>query len=168
MAKGKYHKWLEKDGIFLLECWARDGLSDEQLAHNMKINVSTLYDYLKKYPKISEAIKKGKEVVDYEVENALLKRATGYEYEEVQQFMEEKNGTTTKKIIKTKKHVPADTGAAIFWLKNRKSDKWRDRQENTIVNKQECNTDDLSGLDFSKISGEELKKIEEIIKTIFG
>lgn len=83
MAKGKYDYWLGNEGLTLLEGWARDGLTDEQIAKNMNIAESTLYDWKKKYPEISEALKKGKEVVDRQVENALLKRALGYTYEEV-------------------------------------------------------------------------------------
>lgn len=82
MAKGKYQRWLDPDGLLLLEGWARDGLTDEQLAGKMGINPATLYDWKNKYPKISEALKKGKEVVDIQVENALLKRALGYDYQE--------------------------------------------------------------------------------------
>ena len=77
VAKGKYQEWLEPDGLLLLEGWARDGLTDEQLAEKMEISPSTLYEWKVKYPEISEALKKGKEVVDYQVENALLNKALG-------------------------------------------------------------------------------------------
>lgn len=83
MAKGKYKEWLEPDGLLLISAWARDGLTDEQIAHNMGVNVRTLYEYKNKYPQISQSLKKGKEVVDIEVENALLKRAMGYVSTEV-------------------------------------------------------------------------------------
>lgn len=126
MAKGKYQRWLEPDGLLLLEGWARDGLTDEQLAGKMGINPATLYDWKNKYPKISEALKKGKEVVDIQVENALLKRALGYDYQEQRIEKSDKDGT---KIIQTIRHVPADTTAQIFWLKNRRPDKWRDKPE---------------------------------------
>jgi hypothetical protein len=99
-AKGKYHRWLEPEGLTLLTGWARDGLIDEQIAHNMGINKATLYDWKKKYPDISDALKEGKEVVDIQVENALLKNAL--------------NGNIT---------------AQIFWLKNRRPDKWREKRE---------------------------------------
>ena len=82
MAKGKYQEWLEPEGLLLLEGWARDGLTDEQLAEKIGVSTSTLYDWKAKYSEISEALKKGKEVVDIQVENALLKRALGYEYTE--------------------------------------------------------------------------------------
>ena len=126
MANGKYQQWLEPEGLTLLEGWARDGLTDEQIAGNIGINTSTLYDWKNKFPKISEALKRGKEVVDIQVENALLKRALGYEFQETRVEKSDKDGT---KIIQTLKHIPADTTAQIFWLKNRRPDKWRDKPE---------------------------------------
>lgn len=123
MAKGKYQRWLEPEGLQLLEGWARDGLTDEQIADNMGISTSTLYYWKNKYSEISEALKKGKEIVDIQVENALLKRALGYSYSEV---TTEKDGNKIKQKI-TKKQVIPDTTAQIFWLKNRRPDKWRDK-----------------------------------------
>lgn len=82
MAKGKYEYWLTPEGLVKLEGWARDGLTDEQIAQNIGIVESTLYEWKNKYSEISESLKKGKEVVDYEVENALLKRALGYTVKE--------------------------------------------------------------------------------------
>ena len=118
----KINEWLEKDKLILLEGWARCGLTDEQIAKNMGIAPSTLYEWKKKSKEFSESLKKGKEVVDFEVENALLKRALGYDYEE--QTYE--NGILTKKV---KKQVPPDTTAQIFWLKNRKPNTWKDKVE---------------------------------------
>lgn len=86
MAKGKYEYWLTPEGLLRLEAWARDGLVDEQIAENIGINPATLYDWKKKYPKISESLKRGKEVIDIQVENALLKRALGYAYEGIYQI----------------------------------------------------------------------------------
>lgn len=128
MAKGKYAKWLEPEGLLLLEGWARDGLTDEQIAHNCGVNVATLYDWKKRFHEISEALKRGKEVVDLQVENALLKRALGYEYTERRIEVSKKDG---KKVTQTVKHVVPDTTAQIFWLKNRRADKWRDKVTDT-------------------------------------
>ena len=121
MAKGKYKYWLTPEGLLKLEGWTRDGLTEEQIAGNMGISRSTLNEWKKLYPDISDTLKKGKEVVDRQVENALLKRALGYRYDEV--TME--NGIETKRV--TKEVVP-DTTAQIFWLKNRMRDVWADRQ----------------------------------------
>ena len=126
MAKGKYQKWLEPDNLILLESWARNGLTDEQIASNMGINVATLYTWKNKYDEISESLKRGKEVVDTLVENAMLKRALGYEYEEVSEKYEK--GIMTERKV-TKKQVVPDTTAQIFWLKNRKASTWRDRAQ---------------------------------------
>lgn len=82
MAKAKYAEWLTKEGLIKLEGWARDGLTDEQIAHNMGISRKTLALWKNKYSDISDTLKKGKEIVDIQVENALLKRALGYEYVE--------------------------------------------------------------------------------------
>ena len=82
MAKGKYQEWLEPEGLLKIEGWARDGLTDEQIAQNMGITAKTLYEWKKKYGEICESLKRGKEITDRQVENALLKRALGYEHTE--------------------------------------------------------------------------------------
>jgi len=125
MAKGKFQRWLTPDGLLLLEAWARDGLTSAQIAHNCGCSLSTLCDWMNRFPEISEALKKGKEVVDIIVENALLKRALGYEYEEV--ITEE--SPEGVRVRTTRRHMPPDVTAQIFWLKNRKPDVWRDRRE---------------------------------------
>lgn len=103
MAKGVYKEWLEKDNLLLLQGWARDGLTDEQIAHNMGISTTTLYEWKKKYSEIADTLKKTKEVVDREVENALFKKA-----------------------------IEGDTTAMIFWLKNRRPNDWRDKRETAL------------------------------------
>lgn len=125
MAKGKYHEWLEPDNLLLLQAWARDGLTDEQIATNIGINRDTLYNWKKKYTDISDALKRGKAVIDIEVENALLKRALGYKYIEYS----EEHSDDGIKIKKTTKQVVPDTTAQIFWLKNRRPDLWRDKRD---------------------------------------
>nr|WP_315527522.1 helix-turn-helix domain-containing protein [Carnobacterium maltaromaticum] len=79
---GKYQQWITEEGLIKIEGWARDGLTDEQIAHNIGIQRTTLYDWKNKYPDISDTLKKGKEVIDRQVENALLKRALGFVYTE--------------------------------------------------------------------------------------
>lgn len=132
MAKGKYEYWLTPEGLLKLEAWARDGLTDEQIAGNMGISRSTLNEWKKNYRDISDTLKKGKEVVDIQVENALLKRALGYSYDEVTKEICENAVTGQMEMRVTKvvtKEVQPDTTAQIFWLKNREPEKWRDRQE---------------------------------------
>lgn len=137
MARGKYQDWLTSEGLLKLEAWARDGLTDEQIAHNMGIRRSTLYEWTKKFLVISNALKKGKEVVDIQVENALLKRALGYSYTEITKERvidyDPKTGEVTGSHMEiTKevtKEVQPDVTAQIFWLKNRKPEVWRDRKD---------------------------------------
>ena len=135
----KVGEWLQPEKLLLLEAWARDGLFDEQIAKNMGISEATLYNYKKQYPEIANAFKKGKEVVDIEVENALFKKALGYNVT-VQKAFKLKDivyGENGKKISESERieyaeeeiHVPADTTAQIFWLKNRKRIQWRDKVE---------------------------------------
>lgn len=139
MAKGKYQKWLEPESLILLEGWARDGLTDEQIAHNMGITVKTLWVWKNKYGKLCNALKKGKEVVDTIVENALLKRALGYRYDEVTI----EDGIETKRVTK---EVQPDTTAQIFWLKNRRPDKWRDKQNVEVSGSLKTETSKLDDL----------------------
>lgn len=108
----------------LLGAWARDGLSEEQISKNIGISRSTLKEWKQKYPAISATLKKGKEVADIEVENALFKRATGYEVEETKVEIDS-NGK--KHMVKITKHIAPDPTSIIFWLKNRRPEKWRDK-----------------------------------------
>ncbi|MGC5814322.1 transposase [Clostridium perfringens] len=131
MAKSKWETHV-KDKLILVEAWARNGLTDEQISKNLGIAVSTLNEYKNKYPEFSESLKRGKEIVDVEVENALIKRALGYKYDEVtKELIEDKEtGISELKVTKivTKEVIP-DTTAQIFWLKNRKPEEWRDKKE---------------------------------------
>ena len=128
--KGKFEEWLTEDGLTTVEGWARDGLTDEQIAHNIGIAERTFTDWKARFPAISAALKKGKAPVDIQVENALLKRALGYDYEEITtEIFDMPDGTQRKHIKKVTKMVVPDTTAQIFWLKNRRPDKWRDKVE---------------------------------------
>lgn len=130
---GKYKEWLDKDSLLKVQGWARDGLSNEQIAHNMGINKDTLCVWKNRFPEFADAIKKGKEVVDREVENAMLKRALGYDYEEVVQrpvVIDKETGETEMRVVqRVNKHVAPDVTAQIFWLKNRKPEEFRDKRD---------------------------------------
>lgn len=126
--KSKYHTHI-KPRLAEIEAWARDGLTDEQIAKNLNVGVSTFHKYKNEYIELVESLKKGKEIVDVEVENAMLKRALGYEYEEVRTLIEEVDGKKKKKVEKVIKHVPADVTAGIFWLRNRKGNAWSNKEE---------------------------------------
>ena len=104
MAKTTYKDWEADEKILLLQGWARNGLTNEQIASNMDIVVSTLWEWRKKSPKISNALKIGKDEADIQVENALYKAA-----------------------------LEGNTTAMIFWLKNRRSKHWRDKIQQEIT-----------------------------------
>ena len=117
----------------MVEKWARDGLGTKQMAKNLGIAESTFWEYSTKYPEFSSRLAKGREVVDTEVENAFLKRITGYNAEEVRReyaIETDEYGNQVKvlkrEVVQTK-HIPGDPRAAEFWLKNRMPDKYKDR-----------------------------------------
>lgn len=99
MAKAQYKKWLEPENLVLLTGWKRNGLTDEQIAHNIGVSRKTLFIWAKQHAPIGNALKKGREVTRLEVENKLFERAM--------------SGNLT---------------AIIFWLKNNWRDKYNDSQ----------------------------------------
>lgn len=129
MAKSKWDRVKEK--LILVEGWARDGLTDVQIANNLGISKTTFYKFKNEHPELSELLKKGKEDIDYQVENALLKRALGYKYDEITY----EYGKETKRVTK---QVAPDTTAQIYWLKNRRPSKWKDKiidnEDNEAIN----------------------------------
>lgn len=112
----KYQEWLEPDGLTLLRGYARRGLTDEEIAAKCGVTRSTLSDWKSRFPDISDALKKGKDVVDDEIEQALYNKA-----------------------------LSGDCTAMIFWLKNRRPEAWRDKQEIKTDNEVRYVFDDLEG-----------------------
>lgn len=129
MAKSKY----DEKFPLLAEDYARQGMIDTEIAKKLGIGERTFYEYQDKYPQFSQAIKKGKAPVDVEVENALLKRAKGYEYEEIHTEYRPKGKTDEKAkpslIKRIIKQVVPDVTAQIFWLKNRRPKLWKDKHD---------------------------------------
>ena len=117
MAKGKYQDWLTEDGLLRIQGWARDGLTNEDIAFNIGITAKTLYEWMLKYSEISEALKEGKDVIDRRIENALAKKAEA-----------------------------GDVTAMIFWLKNRKPKEWRDRFQQDIYTPEPIKVETLSNI----------------------
>lgn len=118
----KYTEWLTEEGLIQIEGWARDGLIDEQIAQNMGISYSTFREWKKKFSALSAVLKKSKDVVDRQVENALFKSAIGFEYEE-------ETVTNAGDVVAVRKYSKPNTTAQIFWLKNRKRGQWTDKSE---------------------------------------
>jgi len=116
-----------------IEDWVRNGATDKEVWERLGISKDSFYEYKKQFSEFSDSLKKSKDFVDAQVENALLKRALGYEYQEMTQ---EITADGKKHIKKVTKQVFPDTIAAIFWLKNRRPDKWRDKpMEQEVVGK---------------------------------
>lgn len=126
MAKAK--DWLTDENLTLVSYWAKQGLIDKQIAGNIGVAISTFYDWKKKYPKFSDALKSGKEVADAQVVNALHRSATGYYYSE-------ETVTNTGKVVSVRKYSKPNITAIIFWVKNRIPEDWRDKQEIEQINK---------------------------------
>lgn len=156
MAKGKYEQWLTEEGLLQLEAWARNGLTDEQIAANIGITRKTLAEWKNKYGDICDTLKRGKEIVDIQVENALLKRALGYSYTETTREKQFNPQTGEYELVVTKtveKEVQPDTTAQIFWLKNRKPEQWRDKRDVAVEGELKTNNP------FAGLSTDELRKI---------
>lgn len=147
MARAKYQEWInDPDKKTLLSGWARKGLSDQQIAKNIGISRSTLNEWRKKYPDISDTLKKGKEVADAEVENALYLKCIGHKVQLKKTFKVKKieYNDAGKKIKEEEKletgedevYIPPDTKAIIFWLTNRMREDWKERQ-NTQMEQEE-------------------------------
>lgn len=133
-------KWLEDDNLMLIECWARDGCTESDIAHRIGINPSTLNAWKSRYEPIKQALASGKEIIDYKVENALLKRALGYKTKEIKVVLgrQVKNGQVfqlTKEVVE--KEIAPDVTACAMWLNNRRPDKWKKNRDKSIEMEEE-------------------------------
>ena len=126
----RWDPWLTDDGLLKVTGWARDGLIEKQIAKNMSIAYSTLKLWKNRFPELAKALSKGKEVADREVENALFKRAMGYWVTETKRITFADGSERTEE---THRHIVPDTTAQIFWLKNRKPDQWREKNDLTLT-----------------------------------
>lgn len=119
-------KWLEEDGLMLIECWSRDGYTIEDIANKIGVDKKTLYDWRSQYPEIEEALRNGREIIDYKVENALLKSALGYKKKEVKVITTMRYGKVVETVTETTESEQAPNVNAIqTWLYNRQKEKWK-------------------------------------------
>lgn len=126
-------EWLEEDNLMLLECWARDGYTFQDIANRIGIAVSTLRMWRMQYPDIDNALKKGREIIDYKVENALLKSALGYHTKEVKVTTTIRFGKTVETIKEvTDKEQAPNVSAIQCWLYNRLPNKWKKNRDSLI------------------------------------
>ena len=125
--------WASPEGLLLIKAWSRDGYSLGDIEQKIGVSPNTFIKWRKNYPDIEEALREGKELVDYKVENALLKRALGYKITEVKQIMNinKRSGKlTVDKVEKTEKEVLPDPTSIAIWLNNRKPDQWKRNRDN--------------------------------------
>lgn len=126
-------EWLEEDNLMLLECWARDGYTFQDIANRIGIAVSTLRMWRMQYEDIDNALKKGREIIDYKVENALLKSALGYHTKEVKVTTTIRFGKTVETIKEvTDKEQAPNVSAIQCWLYNRLPNKWKKNRDQLI------------------------------------
>ncbi len=123
-------EWLTPEGLILLEGKARECLTKRELAKMLDVSENTLYRWIKKYPRIAKAVKRGREVTDVCVENAILKKALGFDVKEVKTV---KKADGSKEVTTVTKSVPPDVSAATTWLKSRCPEKWSEKAEDKSV-----------------------------------
>lgn len=128
-------KWLEDDNLMLIAAWARDGYTMPVIADKIGVSYTTLKEWKKKYPEIAEALRVGKEMIDYKVENALLKSALGYTTKEIKVTIgrQVKNGREINLLKETTtKEIAPNVTACAMWLNNRQPDKWKRNRDKAI------------------------------------
>lgn len=143
---------LTPEGLILLECWARDGMTLEQIAKRLQIGKNTLLKWRYENPELQEAFKKGKELVDYEVENALLKAALGYTKKKTITYIGIRPNSAGSRNIggeEVIEEVGPSVTACLAWLNNRKPDSWKHNRDNSISSE-----DKMSGVTIQIIKGD--------------
>ena len=129
---GRPTKFKDSD-LKLIRYMYRKGATDLEVCEELGIAEITIHRWKKAHPDFLKELKSWKEEADEEVERSLYERATGYSCPETKVFMHE-GCIVTEEITK---HYPPDPTSMIFWLKNRKKDEWRDKQEIDMSNKGE-------------------------------
>lgn len=122
MAKGKYEKWRTEEGLTLLRGWTRDGLTDAEIAGRIGVRRQTIYEWMSRYPDIADAMRSGRDVVNYRAEDCLIQRVTGYDTVETRSEYDA-DGNLVREI-RQMRHIPPDTDAAKFWLQNRMRERY--------------------------------------------
>lgn len=137
--KVTYQDVVSEEGLILLAAWTRDGLTQQMIHQRLGVSQQTWYSWRKKSEQaendpIGEALKKGKEIVDYQVENAMLKAALGYQTKTVKVVTgpPDKNGNRKVRKEKIITEVGPNVTACLAWLNNRKPDRWRRNRDNVL------------------------------------
>lgn len=128
---GKIDIWLTDQGLARIEAWRRNGCTIEETRLRMGVANSTLRRWRDEHPEIAAALERGASDFDDTVEQALMKAAVGYDYEE---DVLDKDGF----VHTVTRHQPANVTAMIFWLKNRRPERWREKREVRVEGKLEA------------------------------
>ena len=106
------------------------GATDYELGQHFKVTTSTIWRWATAFPEFCSSIRTGKESADTRAERTLYHRAIGYTFESEKVFQYQ------GEIVRagTVEHVPPDVNALSLWLRNRRSDKWRDKQDTADIN----------------------------------
>ena len=133
-------EWLSEEKLLLLSSWARD-YNMEGVAERVGVSRTTLWKWAKKEPAIKKALEISREIVDYKVENALLKRALGYKTVETKTIIgkQDREGNRPVRIEKIERELAPDVTACLAWLNNRAPDKWRRNRDNIVEMNDEDN-----------------------------
>jgi hypothetical protein len=150
---GRPSPYVERVHPKLAYALAVRGLTDEQMAEEIGISIPTFYAWQKKHPEFLKALKDGKENPDAAVEGALFKKAVGFK----QLVKKPMVASGVVEIIEFEQTVDPDTTAQIFYLKNRRPDRWRDKQE--VEHTGELNFTNLTPEEFEKRKAELLAKV---------
>jgi len=130
MARKSKYDTLIKPKLDIIEGWARNGLTLDDIAHNLGVGKTTFFKYIKTKQELKIALDNGKEVADIRVENALYRKAVGYFSKEQKVVtLRQPDGSQETEVVEYDKWNEPDTTAMIFWLKNRKPGAWRDKVE---------------------------------------
>ena len=121
MAKSKWPQ--VRDNLELIRKWAREGVKECDMAKALRVGVSTFEEYKLNRPELVEALKEGKQPFIAKLENNLIKRADGFEYEETKTYIKvDEDGKRVSYQEKTKKYYPPDVAANFILLKNKDKD----------------------------------------------
>lgn len=163
--------WIDDGKLILLRNWRQEGYSLKDISNKIGVDPKTLYDWRKEYPEIEAALKEGKEIIDYKVQDALLKTALGYKTKESKVTFEllpdPQSGEA--KMVKTKmevieKEVPPNVASIQYWLNNRNPDKWKRNRDNIIDINEEDQTIQISVIRAGSKQDESDDKWNEEIK----
>lgn len=149
--------WIDEDHLILIEGWSRDGYSYTDIANKIGISVGALVNWRTKYPEIAKALKNGREIVDYKVENALLKSALGYTTQESKVTVLMRGSKVVEKTTETLTKEQAPNVLAIqTWLYNRLPNKWKNTRNRSLID--ELDEDTNIEIVVSKANGKEVEQ----------